>query len=92
MESDCRSLYVGERDKQPASPFREDLAVSGKKRKKEKSCEETPGFDAKPLPLPRTGDRLKVGLSSYGFNRMAVRTYEDTETPLRFPSIWLFVM
>lgn len=30
-------------------------------------------MNPKPLLLPRTGDRLKVGLSSYGLNRMAVR-------------------
>ncbi len=50
----------------------------------EKNCEESPGIKLKPLLLPRTGDRLRVGLSSYGLNRMAVRTYEDTEMVISF--------
>lgn len=50
------------------SPFREHLNESEQKKKgntgQEKSCEETPGMKPTPLLLPRTGDRLKVGLSS----------------------------
>ena len=59
--------------------YESELKKKGKAGK-EKSREESSRLEPKPPPLPRTGDRLKIGLSSYGLNRTPVGTCEtDTQ-------------